>query len=81
MGLMIDKNGLPIGYELFSGNTFDSKTMVSTKRAKKDEYDRGRGLDKANSIILNNQKSSLTTTRSFKKFIQKETKAVKKYLY
>ena len=28
MGLMIDKNGLPIGYELFSGNTFDSKTMV-----------------------------------------------------
>jgi transposase len=192
MGLMIDKSGLPIGYELFSGNTFDSKTMVkvldnlkekfnldkviivadrglnskinlkyikdsgydylmavsikslskkmkdtildkssytnilstedsedglyayktldyknvvkyekeiinkdtgeitlkkeeitlkekfvctySAKRAKKDEYDRGRGLDKANSIILNNQKSSLTTTRSFKKFIQKETK-------
>ena len=28
MGLMIDKNGLPIGYELFSGNRFDSKTMV-----------------------------------------------------
>jgi len=192
MGLMIDKNGLPIGYELFSGNTFDSKTMVkvldnlkskfnldkvvivadrglnskinlkyikdagydylmavsikslnkkmkdtildkesyknilatkdskdglyayktleyenlvkyeeeiankdtgeittkkkeitlqekfvctySEKRARKDAYDRGRGLDKANSIILNNQKSSLTSTRSFKKFIQKESK-------
>ncbi len=28
MGLLIDKNGLPIGYELFSGNSFDSKTMV-----------------------------------------------------
>jgi transposase len=28
MGLLIDKNGLPIGYELFAGNTFDSKTMV-----------------------------------------------------
>lgn len=192
MGLMIDKNGLPIGYELFSGNTFDSKTMVkvldnlkekfnldkviivadrglnskinlkyikdagydylmavsikslnkkmkdaildkksytnilasedsedglyayktleydnvvkyeeeitnsdtgevsrtkeeitlkekfvctySDKRARKDQYDRGLGLDKANTIILNNQKSSLTTTRSFKKFIQKESK-------
>jgi len=192
MGLMIDKNGLPIGYELFTGNTFDSKTMVkvldnlkekfnldkviivadrglnskinlkyikdagydylmavsikslnkkmkdaildkksytnilatedsedglyayktleydnvvkyeeeitnsdtgevsrtkeeitlkekfvctySDKRARKDQYDRGRGLDKANTIILNNQKSSLTTTRSFKKFIQKESK-------
>jgi transposase len=192
MGLMIDKNGLPIGYELFSGNTFDSKTMVqvldnlkrkfnidkvvivadrglnskinlklikdagydylmaskiksmsqkmkneildkesyinilskeeseeglyayktinydnvvqykeesvdtttgeltqqnqkitlkeklvctySDKRAKKDRYDRGRGLDKANKIILENQKSSLTSTRNFKKFIQKQTK-------
>ncbi len=192
MGLLIDKNGLPIGYELFSGNTFDSKTMVkvldnlkgkfnldkviivadrglnskinlkyikdagydylmavsikslnkkmketildkesytnilttkdsedglyaykrveydnvvkyeeesinpetkevsiikkeitlkekfvctySQKRSKKDRHDRYRALDKANSIILNNQKSSLTSTRSFKKFIQKETK-------
>jgi len=191
MGLLIDKNGLPIGYELFSGNTFDSKTMVkvldnlkgkfnldnvvivadrglnskinlkyikdagydylmavsikslkqsmkdkildkesytnilatedskdglyayktleydneveyyeeqkddngeivqkkkkiilkekfvctySEKRARKDYYDRGRGLEKANKIIQANQKSSLTSTRSFKKFIQKETK-------
>jgi len=191
MGLLIDKNGLPIGYELFSGNTFDSKTMVkvldnlkgkfnldnvvivadrglnskinlkyikdagydylmavsikslkksmkdiildkesynnilatedskdglyvyktveydneveyyeeqkdttgkivkkrkkiilkekfvctySEKRARKDYYDRGRGLEKANKIIQENQKSSLTSTRSFKKFIQKETK-------
>lgn len=191
MGLLIDKNGLPIGYELFSGNTFDSKTMVkvldnlkgkfnlenvvivadrglnskinlkyikeagydylmaskiksmsksmkeqildsetytniikeanseeglyayktieydnvvkyeeanidkdtgemttqkqtvtlkeklvctySDKRARKDSYDRGRGLDKANRIIQENQKSSLTSTRSHKKFIKKET--------
>jgi len=28
MGLLIDTNGLPIGYELFAGNTFDGKTMV-----------------------------------------------------
>ena len=192
MGLLIDKNGLPIGYELFSGNTFDSKTMVkvldnlkgkfnldkvvivadrglnskinlkhikdagydylmavsikslnkkmkdiildkesyiniltkedseyglyayktveydnivkyeeesidpqtqeisitkkeitlkekfvctySDKRAKKDRHDRYRALDKANNLILNNQKSSLTSTRSFKKFIQRDTK-------
>ena len=191
MGLLIDKNGLPIGYELFSGNTFDSKTMVkvldnlkrkfnidkvvivadrglnskinlklikdagydylmavsiksmsrkmqevildksmylniladknsedglycynhfgyyndvtyeeditddngetkikkkkitfkemmvctySDKRAKKDRRDRYRTLDKANNLILNNQKSSLTSTRSFKKYIQKHTK-------
>jgi len=28
MGLLIDKNGLPVGYELFPGNTFDGKTMI-----------------------------------------------------
>ncbi|MCK4442416.1 MAG: hypothetical protein KAU90_10445 [Sulfurovaceae bacterium] len=45
----------------------------SDKRAKKDRYDRYRALDKANNLILSNQKSSLTSTRSFKKFIQKHT--------
>lgn len=27
MGLLIDKEGIPVGYELFEGNTFDSKTL------------------------------------------------------
>ena len=192
MGMLIDKSGLPIGYELFSGNTMDSKTMIeildklrnrfnidtvvivadrglnsklnlkaikdagydylmaskiksmntdiknkilniedyitindedsddglysyktidydneikykeevidanngevvtknksiilkeklvctySQKRAKKDKYDRYRALEKANNIITQNQKSAITSTRSFKKYITKETKA------
>jgi transposase len=29
MGLLIDANGFPIGYELFPGNTFDGKTMTA----------------------------------------------------
>ena len=29
MGLLVDSNGLPIGYELFPGNTFDGKTMMA----------------------------------------------------
>lgn len=28
MGLLVDLEGRPIGYELFEGNTFDSKTLV-----------------------------------------------------
>jgi len=28
MGMIIDADGLPVGYELFPGNTFDGKTMV-----------------------------------------------------
>jgi len=45
----------------------------SNKRAKKDRFDRYKALDKANSIILNNQKSSLINTKNFKKYIQKST--------
>jgi transposase len=30
MGMIIDSDGLPVGYELFKGNTFDGKTMVAT---------------------------------------------------
>lgn len=29
MGLIIDADGMPVGYELFSGSTFDGKTMVN----------------------------------------------------
>ncbi len=29
LGLFTDRQGVPIGYELFSGSTFDGKTMVS----------------------------------------------------
>ena len=28
MGMMIDADGIPVGYELFPGNTFDGKTML-----------------------------------------------------
>jgi len=28
MGMIIDADGIPIGYELFEGNTFDGKTML-----------------------------------------------------
>ena len=30
MGLLLDADGMPIGYELFPGNTFDGKTMVNS---------------------------------------------------
>jgi len=38
MGLLIDKSGLPIGYELFSGNTFDSKTILKTLKSLKEKF-------------------------------------------
>ena len=47
----------------------------SQKRANKDQHDRYRALEKANDIIIQNQKSSLTSTRSFKKYIAKESQS------
>ncbi len=28
MGLVIDKNNIPVAYQLFSGNTADTKTLI-----------------------------------------------------
>ncbi len=30
MGLLIDKNGMPVGYELFPGNTYEGKTLEAS---------------------------------------------------
>ncbi len=38
MGLMIDCEGRPIGYELFPGNTFDGKTLDSSLAALKNRF-------------------------------------------
>jgi transposase len=29
MGMIIDANGIPVGYEIYPGNTFDGKTMIN----------------------------------------------------
>lgn len=38
MGLLIDIEGRPIGYELFPGNTFDSKTMMKVLKKLKNLF-------------------------------------------
>lgn len=38
MGLLIDSEGLPVAYELFEGNTFDSKTLPGILTALKERF-------------------------------------------
>jgi transposase len=38
MGLLVDKEGKPIGYELYRGNTFDSKTMLKMLKKIKEKF-------------------------------------------
>jgi hypothetical protein len=38
MGMLIDTNGMPVGYQLFPGNTFDGKTMTDTLNSLKERF-------------------------------------------
>ena len=71
MGLLIDKNGLPIGYELFSGKTFDSKTMVKVLDNLKSKFN----LDKVVIVhfiafmLERDLEIRLKKSKSFKKYV------------
>lgn len=39
MGLLIDSDGIPVGYDLFPGNTFDAKTLPGVISSLKRKYD------------------------------------------
>ncbi len=39
MGLLVDLQGRPIGYELFSGNTFDGKTLLKILKKLKERFE------------------------------------------
>ena len=38
MGMIIDADGMPVGYELFKGNTFDGKTMLKALEIIKNRF-------------------------------------------
>ena len=38
LALMVTKEGLPIGYELFSGDTFDGHTLIPSLKILRDKY-------------------------------------------
>ena len=38
LGLLIDKEGRPVGYELYSGNTFEGKTLIDSLNKLKERF-------------------------------------------
>jgi transposase len=38
LGLLVDRDGIPVGYELFSGNTYDSKSVPAILEKLKEKY-------------------------------------------
>ena len=60
MGLFMDKNGIPISFDLFPGNTNDCETLVPQIREFNRDFDLGRiivvadkGLNTTNNIVAN----------------------------
>lgn len=42
LGLLVDRDGLPVGYELFPGNTYDTKSVPKILEKLKNKYQLGR---------------------------------------
>ena len=57
MGMVIDANGVPVGYELFKGNTYEGKTMLTTLEKIKKRFRINRVIIVADRGL--NQKSNL----------------------
>lgn len=55
MGLLIDQEGLPITYDLYSGNTLDHSTFQPSLQRLKDEIDLGRIIVVADRGMINNK--------------------------
>ena len=54
LALMVTKEGLPIGYELFSGDTFDGHTLIPSLKILRDKYNGDNVVYVADSGMFNN---------------------------
>ena len=52
LALMVTKEGLPIGYELFSGDTFDGHTPIPSLKILRDKYNVDNVVYVADSVCL-----------------------------
>ena len=55
LALMVTKEGLPIGYEAFSGDTFDGHTLIPSLKILRDKYNIDRVVYVADSGMFNNK--------------------------
>jgi len=78
MGLLVDKDGMPVGYELFCGNTFEGKTLEASLLKLKERFNIDRIIvvaDKGMNSKLNLKKIS---DMGFKYIISSRLKSLDK---
>ena len=52
LGLLVGKNGYPIGYDIFEGNTFEGKTLLPVLNQIAERYDLGKPVVVADAAML-----------------------------
>jgi transposase len=55
LALMVTKEGLPIGYEVFSGDTFDGHTLIPSLKILREKYEIGNVVYVADSGMFNKE--------------------------
>ncbi|MBN2593368.1 MAG: IS1634 family transposase [Sedimentisphaerales bacterium] len=55
LGLLVGRNGYPIGYDIFEGNTFEGKTLLPVLRRIERKYGFGKPVVVADAAMLSNE--------------------------
>jgi transposase len=55
LGLLVGRNGYPIGYDIFQGNTFEGKTLLPVLRRIEQKYGFGKPVVVADAAMLSNE--------------------------
>ena len=55
LGLLVGRNGYPIGYDIFEGNTFEGKTLLPVLRRIEKKYGFGKPVVVADAAMLSNE--------------------------
>jgi len=55
LGLLVGRNGYPIGYDIFEGNTFEGKTLLPVLRRIEQNYGFGKPVVVADAAMLSNE--------------------------
>jgi len=81
IGLLVGKDGLPIGYDIFPGNTFEGHTLVPTLKKIEEKYHLGKPIVIADSALLSKKNLEALSTAGYQYIlgarIKNETEDVK----
>jgi len=65
LGLLVGKNGYPIGYDIFEGNTFEGKTLLPVLQRIEQAYDFGRPVVVADAAMLSKNNLDMLDREEF----------------